>query len=65
MNNLTSNFIDILGKSIDSEEVNALFDELQTMHRPSFDADDDEQDVYEWILVKRKGIELGFALGVC
>lgn len=32
MNNLTSNFIDILGKSIDSEEVNALFDELQTMH---------------------------------
>ena len=55
-----SNVISILGKSIDSDEMNALFDELETMHRPVFNKNDDEQDVYEWILVKRKGIELGF-----
>lgn len=60
MKSLTPNFISTLGKSINSEEMSALFDELQTMHRPTFNPYDDEQDVYEWVLVKRKGIELGF-----
>lgn len=60
MKSLKLNFISTLGKSIDSEEVRVLFEDLQTMHRPSFDSHDDEQDVYEWVLVKRKGIELGF-----
>lgn len=60
MKSLTPNFISTLGKSIDSEEVSALFNDLQTMHRPHFDSRDDEQDVYEWVLIKRKGVELGF-----
>lgn len=35
-----------------------LSDTLNTAHFPDFD--DEEQDVYDWVLIKRKGVELGF-----
>lgn len=48
------------GRSANSPELESLFSELNTLHRPSLP--DDEEDVYhDWVLVRRKGIELGFA----
>ena len=35
-----------------------LSNTLNTAHFPDFD--DEEQDVYDWVLIKRKGVELGF-----
>jgi len=47
--------------SLDSQTpaIKSLLSEtLNTAHFPDFD--DEEQDVYDWVLIKRKGVELGF-----
>ncbi len=46
----------------DSAEVAQLFATLNTVKQPYLDEDDIERDLYtDWVLVKRKGVELGFS----
>lgn len=52
--------LDYLG--FDSENktiIDLLENTLETYDKPDFDNEDD-QDVYDWVLVQRKGVELGF-----
>lgn len=52
--------LDYLG--FDSEDpavIDLLENTLETYGKPDFD-DDDDRDVYDWVLVQRKGVELGF-----
>ncbi len=48
-----------LGQLADSEAVARLLQALNTVATPAFDEDEPDQH-YDWILVRRKGVELGF-----
>ena len=48
------------GQSADSADLEVIFQELNTLRRPTLE-DEDEISYFDWVLVKRKGIELGFA----
>ncbi|WGS51127.1 hypothetical protein LFL96_06385 [Paraburkholderia sp. D15] len=48
-----------LGLSAESMEANNLFDELGTFQRPELDVLD-EYMWYDWLLLKKHGVELGF-----
>lgn len=48
----------MLGASIREAQVEQLFADLNTMRRPG--ASDDDTRFHDWILVRRKGVELGF-----
>lgn len=52
--------IALFGKASNSPELNALFSELNTLNRPSL-PDDDKFVYHDWVLVRRKGVELGFS----
>jgi hypothetical protein len=49
----------LLGQSATSEAVEALFQSLNTLKRPAL-PEDDRFTFYDWVLVRRKGMELGF-----
>ena len=49
----------LLGKIATDREVESAFIECGTLTRPSLDEDDEDQH-YDWVLVRRKGDELGF-----
>ena len=51
-----------LGASVDSPEVLDCFEKLETLRRPQIEEEDSYQ-YYDWVLVKKKGIELGFVDG--
>lgn len=55
------NPFDLFGKSADYPKVKALFLELNTVRRPSLPDDPEERVYHDWVLVRRKGIELGFS----
>ncbi|SUB81860.1 Uncharacterised protein [Pragia fontium] len=51
----------LFGEDIDEDAVQHLFRQLNTLNRPSLDPIDDiEVRYFDWVLVKRKGVELGF-----
>lgn len=52
-------FLPLLGRSSEDPGVERLFVELNTLTRPLLDEDEPEQH-FDWVLVRRKGIELGF-----
>jgi hypothetical protein len=47
------------GAQVDSSDVQALFHELGTLRRPAL-PEDDEYICHDWVLIRRKGVELGF-----
>ena len=49
----------LLGAPSTSVEVEAALQQLGTVSRPEFDEDEPDQ-LYDWVLVRRQGIELGF-----
>jgi hypothetical protein len=53
---------DLLGSALSDIAIEQLFAELQTLSRPSITGDEktESQPHYDWVLVRRKGIELGF-----
>lgn len=52
--------LDYLGRdSEDRTVIELLENTLATYGKPDFD-DEDERDVYDWVLVRRKGVEIGF-----
>jgi hypothetical protein len=51
---------ELLGQSVESIHIQQAFINLNTLTRPQLDEDDLDQH-YDWILVRRKGVELGFA----
>jgi len=54
-----SNIIALFGKSVDDPEVVSLMQEkLGTLNRPQ--PDYENEDYYDWVMVRRKGVELGF-----
>lgn len=57
----TIDLVKLFGKSAGSPEVQELFLELNTMRRPSLPESPEEHVYHDWVLVRRKGIELGFS----
>jgi hypothetical protein len=56
-----SELLPLLGHAADSPEIEAIFEKLETLRRPQMDDEDiEERKWYDWVLVKRKGVELGF-----
>ena len=53
-------FFSSFGKSAESAELEKIYKELNTLRRPDLD-DEDETRYFDWVLVKRNGVELGFA----
>lgn len=52
--------LDYLGFDGDNKTITDLLENtLETYGKPDFD-DRDDRDVYDWVLVQRKGVELGF-----
>lgn len=51
---------ELFGKGATSDEVKDLFVRLNTLRRPCLPADD-EHVFHDWVLIRRQGIELGFA----
>jgi hypothetical protein len=51
--------ISLFGKTVDSPEVEALFLDLETMNRPQ--PDYENEDYFDWVMVRRQGVELGFS----
>ncbi len=51
--------IKLFGLPIDENRIESLFTELNTLNRPAL-PDDDKFVYHDWVLVRRKGIELGF-----
>lgn len=49
-----------LGLALSSETIEALFASLSTLNRPAL-PEDDRFVFHDWVLVRRKGLELGFA----
>lgn len=47
------------GARVDSDAIQELFQELETLRRPELPSDDDFV-YHDWVLVRRKGVELGF-----
>jgi hypothetical protein len=54
-----SDIVSLFGKTVDSPEVEALFSDLETMNRPQ--PDYENEDYFDWVLVRRHGVELGFS----
>lgn len=54
-----SDFLSVLGAAEEAHELQLAYAKLNTLNRPQLD-EDDEYDVYDWVTVKRAGIELGF-----
>ena len=52
--------IELIGAPSTSAAVESVLQQLGTVSRPEFDEDEPDQ-LYDWILVRRQGIELGFA----
>ena len=52
-------FLAYFGKPVDDPSVGTLFERLNTLNRPAL-PDDDRYVYYDWVLVRRKGVELGF-----
>lgn len=52
---ITSKF----GRSAEDDQVEELFSQLGTLKRPSL-PEDDKYVYHDWVLVRRKGVELGF-----
>jgi hypothetical protein len=56
-----NNFEMLLGASAMDPAVERLFKALNTAERPSIQVDEDEEAKhYDWVLVRRQGIEIGF-----
>lgn len=52
----------LFNKPSDSPEIKELLKLLNTVHVPSLDEDDIEEDLYtDWVLVKKHGVEFGFS----
>ena len=49
----------LLSRDSEDTEIESLLSSLDTLTRPSLDEDEPEQH-YDWLLIKRKGIEFGF-----
>lgn len=49
----------LLGRSADDPSVESAFVELQTRRRPELDPEDRDA-FYDWVLVRREGVEMGF-----
>lgn len=56
---MESSEILLLGEGSASGEINALFTRLETLNRPEI-PEDEEYVYHDWVLVRRKGVELGF-----
>jgi len=54
-----SDFLSLLGAAVSDESINALWPVLDTLRRPALP--DDNERFHDWVLVRRKGIELGFS----
>ena len=52
-------FVKLLALEADDADIEACFNALNTLTRPSLDEDEPEQH-FDWVLVRRKGVELGF-----
>lgn len=50
----------LFGRSATDPDVEALFARLSTFNRPEL-SDDDEFNYHDWVLVRLKGVELGFS----
>lgn len=58
----TKNFASLLGTSATDLALERFFVALNTVERPSIQVDEDEDTKhYDWVLVRRQGIEIGFA----
>lgn len=64
----SEHIISLLGMEEDAEEKNmaALWRELNTLNRPTidphdYDGDSDNLHYMDWVLIRRKGVELGFS----
>jgi hypothetical protein len=53
------NLIAAFGEAADSPRLETLFKELNTLRRPEL-PEDDLYVYYDWILIRRQGVELGF-----
>jgi hypothetical protein len=53
------NLIDFFGSSAESSPVVHLLEQLGTYKRPALD-EENERSYYDWLLIRRKGLELGF-----
>ncbi|KAB8048660.1 hypothetical protein GCN78_18110 [Janthinobacterium rivuli] len=49
----------LFGQEVHAPQVRALFDQLNTLRRPVTDGTEDSA-FYDWVLVRRHGLELGF-----
>lgn len=56
---LADDIITLFGTPADTGQVTVLFSALNTLRRPRL-PDDGQASYYDWVLVRRKGIELGF-----
>ena len=54
-----SEIVSLFGKALDAPEVGALLTALGTMNRPQ--PDYENEDYFDWVLVRRHGVELGFS----
>lgn len=62
-----NNIIKLFGSEVDDEQIEQLWNELNTLNRPTVDPEDYDEDKdndglrrMDWVLVRKKGIELGF-----
>jgi len=58
----TPSILSLLGETATSEAMVQCFASLNTLKRPGIEPDDEREDAphFDWVLVRRKGIELGF-----
>lgn len=54
------NLIDDFGVAAGSPQMEEIFRQLNTLNRPQL-PEDDSCTFYDWVLVRRRGVELGFA----
>jgi hypothetical protein len=55
-----SYIISLFGKSVSTPEIVTLWELLGTLNRPTLSDENDEETFQDWVLVRRKGLELGF-----
>jgi hypothetical protein len=53
-----ADILSLFGKPLKSPEVESLLQDLETLNRPQ--PDYENEDYYDWVMVRRKGVELGF-----
>jgi len=56
---MEQDIINFFGESIDNDSVKKILVDLNTLNRPALPSDD-SYAYYDWVLVRKKGIELGF-----